>query len=150
MSRKNASSIPRLMLLFALTGVAVASYDSYAIATGQPLWCPPPIDGCNIVANSPYARFFGVPLGYLGVVSYVMMFTLGALLAFRPFSRALRRGVLVYAAMGVASSICFLFIEITFIHAFCVYCLVSAVLTILLLVAAFVHFTMMWRRKGIG
>jgi hypothetical protein len=76
------------MLALALLGLAVAFYDSYAIYHGQALWCPPPINGCNEVANSPYARIFDLPVGYFGVAYYLYMFCLAALLAFDPFSRA--------------------------------------------------------------
>jgi uncharacterized membrane protein len=134
------SLAPSFMLALALIGIAVAFYDSYAIYTGQPLWCPPPIDGCNIVANSPYARIVDVPLGYFGVAYYLYLFGLAALLAFDPFSRGLRLGALVLAGMGVAFSAYFLYVQLTFIHAFCIYCLISALLTLLLFFAALVHF----------
>jgi uncharacterized membrane protein len=138
------------MLVFAFIGIADAFYDSYAIYTGQLLWCPPPIDGCNTVANSPYARIFGVPLGYFGLVIYLHMFALAAILAFDPFSRGLRAGALLYAALGVFSSICFMYIQITFIHAFCVYCLISAILTVLLFIAALAHFRATRRGQAAG
>lgn len=137
---KRATFAATLMLVFAALGIADAFYDSYAIYEGQLLWCPPPIDGCNTVAGSPYARVFGVPLGYLGVVFYLVMFAVAALLAFDPLSRGLRWGALVYAALGVSGSIYFMVIQFAFIHAFCIYCAISAVLTLLLLVAALVHF----------
>lgn len=131
---------PYFMLAFALIGIADAFYDSYAIYTDQLLWCPPPIGGCNTVAGSPYSRIFGVPFGYFGLVYYLAMFGLAALLAFDPFSRGLRLGALLYAAIGVSSSIYFMYVQFTFIHAFCIYCLISAVLTLLLLIVALSHF----------
>ena len=137
---KKTTFAASLMLVFAAIGIADAFYDSYAVYTGQLLWCPPPIDGCNTVANSPYARVFGVPLGYLGVVFYLVMFALAALLLYDPFSRGLRLGALAYAALGVSGSIYFMYVQFAFIHAFCIYCSISAVLTLLLLVAAIVHF----------
>ena len=140
MNMKQAIFAPYLMLAFASIGIADAFYDSYAIHTGQLLWCPPPIDGCNTVANSPYARVFGVPLGYIGVVFYLHMFAFAALLASDPYSRGLRLGALLYAVLGVFSSMLFLYIQLSFIHAFCIYCLVSALLTLLLLIAASAHF----------
>jgi uncharacterized membrane protein len=140
MNMKKATFAPYLMLVFAFIGIADAFYDSYAIHTGQLLWCPPPIDGCNTVANSPYARIFGVPLGYLGLIFYLHMFAFAAFLASDPLSRGLRLSALLYAALGVSSSIFFLYIQLTFIHAFCIYCLISAVLTLLLLVAVLAHF----------
>ena len=59
---------PYFMLALALLGLAVAYYDAYSLYNGQQLWCPPPINGCNQVANSPYARIYNLPVGYFGVV----------------------------------------------------------------------------------
>jgi uncharacterized membrane protein len=136
---KKVHLAPYLMLMFAFAGIADAFYDSYAIHTGRPLWCPPPIDGCNIVAGSPYTRIFGMPLGYFGLVYYLYMAGLAALLASDPFSRGLRVGALAYAAIGASASTWFMYIQFNFIHAFCIYCLMSAVLTLLLLIAAISH-----------
>jgi len=137
---KKATFAAYLMLVFGAIGIADAFYDSYAIYNEQLLWCPPPIDGCNTVANSPYARIVGVPLGYLGVVFYLVTFALAALLLFDPFSRGLRLGALLYAVLGVSGSIYFMVIQFAFIHAFCIYCSISAALTLLLLIAAMAHF----------
>ena len=131
---------PYIMLALALMGIMVAFYDAYSIYNGQPLWCPPPINGCNEVANSPYARIFNLPVGYYGVVYYLYMFGLAALLAFDPFSHGLRFAALAYAALGVCFSIYFMYLQIAFIHAFCIYCLASAVTTLLLFIAALSHF----------
>ncbi len=138
---KIATRAPYFMLGLALVGIAVAFYDSYAIYNRQPLWCPPPIDGCNIVADSPYARIFGLPLGYFGLVYYLYMFGLAALLAVDPFSRGLRWGTLLYAAIGLSFSLCFMYIQFTYIRAFCIYCLISAVATLLFFIAALRHFS---------
>src|SRR5207302_3273361 len=118
--RKKTLLAPYVMIALALIGVVDAFYDSYMIYTDQLLWCPPPIDGCNVVASSPYARIFGVPLGYFGLVYYLYMFALAALLAWDPSSRSLRVGVLAYAAVGVLLSLCFMYIQFTFIRAFCI------------------------------
>jgi uncharacterized membrane protein len=64
------------------------------------------------------------------------MFLLAALLAFDPFSRALRIGAIAYAAIGVAFSIYFMYLQISFIHAFCIYCIISGATTLLLFIAA--------------
>jgi hypothetical protein len=86
---------PYFMLALALLGLAVACYDAYSLYNGQQLWCPPPINGCNEVANSPYARIYNLPVGYFGVVYYLYMFCLAALLAYDPFLRGLRLGALI-------------------------------------------------------
>jgi uncharacterized membrane protein len=130
---------PYVMLALALLGIGVAFYDAFSIYNGQALWCPPPINGCNEVASSQYARIYNVPVGYFGVVYYLYMFGLAGLLAFDPFSRGLRFAALAYSSFGVCFSIYFLYLEVAFIHAFCIYCLVSAVTTILLAIAAVSH-----------
>lgn len=126
------------MLGLALAGIADALYVAQASYTGQPLWCPI-IEGCNTVVNSPYARISGVPLSYFGLVFYLHMAALAALLAFDPLSRGLRLGALLYAVLGVCSSIVFMYIQLRFIQAVCIYCLFSAVTTVFLLIAAFWH-----------
>ena len=131
---------PYLMLMFVFIGIAIAFYDSYAIYTRQLLWCPPPIDGCNTVAYSPYGRIFDVPMGYFGLIYYLSMLAFATLLAYDPASRGLRLGALLYAALGVSLSICFMYIQLTLIHAFCIYCLISFILTLLLFITAFGYF----------
>jgi uncharacterized membrane protein len=127
------------MLAVALIGIAVAVYVAQGNYTGQPLWCPI-IDGCNAVVNSPYSRVFGVPMSYFGFIYYLYMFALAARLAFEPFSNSLRFRAILYAAMGAISSMYFIYLQLRFIREMCSYCLISAVASLLLLLAAFWHF----------
>jgi uncharacterized membrane protein len=138
-STKMARHAPCAMMALALIGLAVAVYDSSMIYIGQPLWCPPPVDGCNEVAASPYARILGLPVGYYGVVFYLYMFGLAALLAFDPVSRGLRLGAILCAGLGVLFLLYFMVLQVALIRAFCIYCLISAVTTLLLAVAAVAH-----------
>ncbi|MGO9138263.1 MAG: vitamin K epoxide reductase family protein [Syntrophales bacterium] len=140
MKIKKTIFAPYLMLVFAFIGMAIASYDVYAIYNNQLLWCPPPIDGCNTVAYSPHGRIHGVPIGALGLIFYLVMLALAAFLAFGSSSRRSRLVVLLYAVIGVLFSIYFFYLDLAFIHAFCIYCLISAVLTGLLLIYAIAHF----------
>src|SRR6516225_338698 len=127
------------MLALTLIGIAVAVYVARGNYTGQPLWCPI-IDGCNVVVNSPYSRVFGVPMSYFGFIYYLYMFALAARLAFDPFSNSLRFRAVLYAGVGAASSMYFMYLQLGFIRAVCIYCLISAVTTFLLLIAAIWHF----------
>jgi uncharacterized membrane protein len=130
---------PYLMLAFAFIGIANAVYVAHGSYTGAPLWCPI-IDGCNTVVNSPYSRIFGVPMSYFGFVYFLYMFALAALLAFNPFSRGLRFRAVLYAAMGALSSIYFVYLQLGFIREVCSYCLISAIMTLLLFIAGLWHF----------
>jgi uncharacterized membrane protein len=136
---KRVPLAPYFMLACALIGIADAFYVAQASYTGQPLWCAI-LEGCNTVVNSPYARIFGVPASYFGLTFYLYMFGFAALLAFDPFSRGLRFGALLYTAMGVSYSGYFAYVQLSAIRAVCLYCLISAVLTVLLFIAALRHF----------
>src|SRR5215470_16503669 len=127
------------MLALTLIGIAVALYVAKGNYTGQPLWCPI-IDGCNVVVNSPYSRVFGVPMSYFGFIYYLYMFALAARLAYDPFSNSLRFRAVLYAALGAASSMYFMYLQLGFIRQVCIYCLISAVTSFLLLFAALWHF----------
>jgi uncharacterized membrane protein len=127
------------MLALTLVGIAVALYVAKGNYTGQPLWCPI-IDGCNVVVNSPHSRIFGVPMSYFGFIYYLYMFALAARLAFDPFSNSLRFRAVLYSGLGAATSLYFMYLQLGFIHAVCIYCLISAVITFLLLFTALWHF----------
>lgn len=128
-----------VMLALTLVGIGAALYVAQGNYTGQPLWCPI-IDGCNAVVNSPYSRIFGVPMSYFGFIYYLYMFALAARLAFEPFSTSLRFRAILYAAMGVASSVYFMYLQLAFIREVCSYCILSAITSFLLLFAALWHF----------
>ena len=132
-------SAPYVMVVCALVGMAIAAYDCYMIYAGRLLWCPPPIDGCNTVAYSPYGRIYGVPIGYFGVFFYAVMLAFAALLALGSSRRGLRLVVLLYTIIGVCGSIGFVYLDLVFIRAFCVYCLISAIDTVVLLLSAIVY-----------
>jgi uncharacterized membrane protein len=140
---------PYFMLACGLIGIADAFYVAQASYTGWPLWCAI-LEGCNAVVQSPYARVFGVPVSYVGLTFYLYMAGFAALLAFDPFSRGLRLGALLYTAMGVGYSGYFAYVQLTAIRAVCVYCLISAVLTALLFIAAVWHFRSTRRPATLG
>jgi uncharacterized membrane protein len=140
MKTKKSIFAPYLMLVFAVIGMAIASYDVIGIYNNWLLWCPPPIDGCNTVAYSPYGSIFGVPIGVYGLIFYLIMIILTLLLVFFRFSRRLRLAVLLYAVTGVLFSVYFYYLDLVYIRAFCIYCLISAILTVLLLIYAIAHF----------
>jgi len=140
MKTKKNIFAPYLMLVFAVIGMAIASYDVIGIYNNWLLWCPPPIDGCNTVAYSPHGSIFGVPIGVYGLIFYLIMIVLAALLAFGSSSHRLRLVVLIYAVIGVLFSIYFFYLDLAFIRAFCIYCLISAILTVLILIYSIAHF----------
>ncbi len=97
------------------------------------------IGGCEIVLTSVYSSPFGVPFAYIGLFYYASMLGLALLLAYDPYSRGLRLGMLVYAGLGFVLSIGFELFQYFVIHALCMYCAISALTTLALLCLAIWH-----------
>ncbi len=121
---------PFYLIAATFIGIADTLYLSYYHYLGITPGCA--LKGCEMVLNSPYATPFGVPFAYIGMVYYVYMLALALLVAYDPYSRALRLGTLVYTGIGLACSICFELIQIFVIGAICVYCGMSALTTLIL------------------
>jgi uncharacterized membrane protein len=133
-----------VMIALTLIGIADALYVAYGSYRGTQLWCPI-LDGCNTVINSPYSRVLGMPMSYFGFIYYVFMFGLAARLAYEPASKSLRFRVVLYAALGAVSSAYFIYLQLGFIQAICSYCIISAIVSFLLLLAALWHFQVVKR-----
>ena len=119
-----------LILLLAFCGLADSAYLTEHALNGTPIICTiHSLSGCNTVADSHYSRVFGIPLAEIGVFFYGILFILAALELFL-FDQFLRRVLQILSLGGILASLYFVFVQVFVIHALCVYCLVSAALTL--------------------
>lgn len=120
--------------LVILIGLIVASYLAYVELTLSDASCGA-FGDCNTVQQSPYARIFGIPVGILGVVGYLVMFmtVIADQVKHAPVTNVL---LLLFGLVGVAFSIYLTFLEPFVIGATCLWCLTSAVCMALILWAA--------------
>jgi uncharacterized membrane protein len=126
--------IPTLVLV----GIGVASYLSFIEVTGSVAVCGP-VGDCNTVQQSPYATLFGVlPVGVLGLLGYAGMG--GLWLLSRANAPARRRtghiALWLTAVGGTVFSAYLTFLEPFVIGASCAWCLTSAAVTAVILMAA--------------
>jgi uncharacterized membrane protein len=119
---------PFWLIAASFVGLADTLYLSWTHLMGILPTCAI-LQGCDIVLQSPYAKVFGEPLAYFGLVFYAYLLGIAILLAIDPYSKGLRFGVLVYSAIGVLCSLVFVYLWIFVIHALCIYCVVSAITT---------------------
>lgn len=133
------SLAPFWLIAASFVGIADTLYLSWNNLMGTLPTCSI-VEGCAIVLTSPYAKLFGVPLAYLGLVFYVYLLGLAILLALDPYSRGLRVGALAYGIIGVVCSAIFAYIWIFLIHALCIYCLISALTTVAVFGVALWHY----------
>ncbi len=125
-----------LILVFAFCGLADSAYLTQHELSGTPLICNiQNLSGCNTVATSPYSHLFGVPLAEYGIFFYGILFVLAAL-ELVLFDRILRRALQWVAVFGVLASLYFTILQVFFIGAFCIYCAVSAVIALFILLFA--------------
>ena len=117
-----------------LAGIGVSTYLSIIHMSGHGLACGPS-SGCGVVAASRYAAILGIPVAVIGVAGYgaLLMASL-AVVGFQDPPLILRRGLLLMAGAGVAFSAYLTGIQEFVLHAFCVYCVTSASLMVLILV----------------
>lgn len=126
-----------LLALFSLLGVVDSWYLAESAMTDTSLICDiDGLDGCNVVAQSPYAQFLGVPLGVYGVGFYTLAFIGVFVLVYAP-RRLYYLLYLAFSIVGALLSLVFLGIQLFLIQATCIYCLASALLTFLMVAVAY-------------
>ena len=120
------------ILLFAFCGLANSAYLTQSEQNGTPLLCNiENLNGCNVVAQSPYSHLFGVSLAEYGLFFYAIVFFISAAELFL-IDQLLRRVLQGLAAFGFVASLYFTFLQVFVIQALCVYCLGSAALALLI------------------
>ncbi len=125
-----------IILLLAFFGLADSAYLTQHALSGTPLLCDiQNLTGCNIVAASEYSRIFGIPLAEFGVLFYCIIFVLAAL-EIIIFDQLLRRVLQAISLVGVIASLYFTLVQVFVIGAFCIYCLASALIALLILILA--------------
>ena len=117
--------------LLSLFGLADALYLTIEHITGQSVRCTI-ISGCSEVLSSPYAVIAGIPLAVIGAAAYFTVFSLStlAIFGYRIAGTLLRP--LIIAMFFV--SVWLIYLQAFVIREFCQYCLLSAVITLALLV----------------
>ncbi|HEV7857636.1 MAG TPA: vitamin K epoxide reductase family protein [Pyrinomonadaceae bacterium] len=113
--------------LLALVGLADAIYLTIEHLTGQSVRCTI-TSGCDEVLSSPYASIRGIPLAAFGALAYFTAFSLALLIAFG-YER-LKTPLRLLVALMFLMALWLLYVQAFVLHAFCQYCLLSAVVTI--------------------
>ena len=119
----------------ALVGLVDASYLTAEHLSGNSVRCMI-VSGCDEVLQSSYSTVAGgVPVAAVGALAYFAAFSLATLAAFG-YDGARRLLAPLVAVMFLAT-LWFLYLQAFVIHAFCVYCLLSAAVTTTLTLLVF-------------
>lgn len=127
-----------LILLFAFLGLSDSAYLAQEAASGNPLICNiSGLSNCNVVAQSPYSHVFGVPLADYGAGFYALLFILAAIEVMY-VQAPVRRAIQGLSALGLIASAYFMFIQFSVIDALCIYCSISALISLLVFALSYV------------
>lgn len=128
-------SIYIITALVALCGFIITSIIRHKKQVGQTLVCPLGSD-CNSVIYSSYSKFFGIDIATIGLVYYGCITSLYLFFAFIPFvfpDYVYIIGFLL-AVLAVIFSIFLLIIQALVIKEWCMWCVLSALISIMLLI----------------
>ena len=129
-----------LIAVLALIGLFVATYLwFFKLGIIGSLACK--IDGCEKVNTSPWAMLFGHPVAMWGVLYYVAMFAVsyGSTLERFADDRRAATALVVLAGWGVLFSAYLTYLELAIIHAVCMYCVISAIIVVIMFAVALVE-----------
>jgi len=115
-----------VIAVVSLGGLADAIYLTVEHITGQSVRCTI-ISGCSEVLSSSYAVVGGYPLASIGALAYFTVFSL-AILALFGYRIASQLLILLVLAMCLVS-LWLIYLQAFVIHAFCQFCLLSAIIT---------------------
>jgi len=126
-------------VLLALAGAVDSAYLAFLKFTGTVAACSD-IGDCEAVNNSKYAEIGGIPLALLGLLGYLAILAFLILeTQFPSWRDSLHLGVFGFTLAGTIYSVYLTYIEIFVLHAVCPYCVVSAVVMLLLFVISIVR-----------
>ena len=126
-----------LIAIVAFLGLLNAMYLFMTHEAGSALTCLVSGDGCKAVAESPYSQIFGVPLALLGSLFYGAVFVLAAI-ALSSRKVIIRRLIFMGAVAGILFSVYTSILMVFVIQAFCEYCALSIIDSVLLFILAVV------------
>jgi uncharacterized membrane protein len=124
-------------------GVLVAGYLSVKRFTGGSLVCSRWAQ-CDVVNNSLYAKFYGVPVAFIGLAGYLVLLVL-AIATLQSDGSVRRRLVglsFLLSLGGLAFSAYLTYIELYVIQAVCSWCVSSVIIITLLTIVGTVN---VWR-----
>ncbi len=121
-------------LILAVLGLLDSIYLTWVKFSGKYALCGP-IGDCESVNTSQYSEVFGIPIALLGAGAYLVVI-ISLSLESRGSFWAEYSPIIVFgiSLIGVLYSIYLTYIEVAVLKAICPYCVISAIILVLLLV----------------
>jgi len=127
------------ILILAFIGILLAAYalPLHYASDGTGICNISESFNCDKVNKSPWSELFGIPVALLGLIAHLVLFltvlkrkTIAKLLEFS--IKDIWQYVLVLVGIMVAFQVYLTYVEIMYIHAYCIICLTNQVVVLLL------------------
>lgn len=118
----------------AVSALAMLYVGAYQIRAVEHLKCPLLKHGCEVVADAPFARPFGIPDGFIAAVMYGLLILLAVMSPETRWIRYSVRGVAIVAVLANFLGV----VDMTRLGSYCFFCLLTTVLSPFLAWGAFV------------
>jgi uncharacterized membrane protein len=122
-----------LVILAAISGLAMLYVGAYQVRAVEHLRCPLLKHGCEAVADAAFARPFGIPDGFLAAGLYAIIIVLAVGQTPAAWMAYALRTAAILAALANALGVW----DMARLGQFCFYCLLTTILSPLLVWAAF-------------
>ena len=127
--------------VLSLIGLFIALYMlAHSVGLMGPVLCG--IGDCAAVEASPYSRMGGIPVSAFGEVGYTLLLALG-LAGLQPRwaeAPGIAGGIIALAFVGFGFSVYLTYLEAYVIHAWCQWCVSSAILMTIIFFLSFAEF----------
>lgn len=121
------------ILPLAIAGLIISGYLLYKRKRHEPLACVMG-ENCNKVVRSKYSKMFGVPNALLGVAYYIILTGLILLTLYSTIDLPLEIITIAFTGIGVLFYFVMIYIQFYKIKEWCGYCMVSAIITMVMFV----------------
>lgn len=119
-------------IVLCISGIVNSSYLVYKHYKKKPLMCPLN-HNCSIVTESKWSKMFFIRNEILGLIFYIAMFlSILILMLYPSLSSILKIIILLATGFSLLFSIFLVLIQKYVIKDYCFYCLISAVITLLI------------------
>ncbi len=129
-----------ISLIAALIGLGDSLYLTWIKLSHNEALCTPGLGDCFTVNTSRYAEFYGIPIAILGAATYLAIILI---LVFEPRSAFLEENgnmaVFGISLIGVIYSAYLSYLEEFVLHAWCPYCVLSAVMVLIIFIGSIVR-----------
>jgi uncharacterized membrane protein len=126
-----------------IVGLVDSIYLTVEHLAGRSVQCTI-VHGCSEVLSSPYSSVRGIPLALIGAIAYFIVFSLATLAAFG--YRSMARLLPLVVGVMFLTTLWLFYLQAFVIKAFCQFCLLSALVTVILTILVFVA----RRKKCVG